>query len=107
MLDRRELLAGAAALGLSYGAFGAPAFADDKPKKGGTLRLGMEGGSASDLPYNLSDYHVLVVPNGFTNFSKPDGTGAYALESFQPGVRILTKNTGHYWKPNRAWYDSI
>lgn len=35
------------------------------------------------------------------------GTGAYALESFQPGVRVLTKNTGHYWKPDRAWFDSI
>src|SRR3978361_2295116 len=47
-LDRRELLAGAAALGLSYGSFDTPAFAADTPKKGGTLRLGMEGGSASD-----------------------------------------------------------
>ena len=215
ILDRRELLAGASALGLAFGAMNGPAFAADTPKKGGTLRLGMEGGSASDsidprtyadsvpisygyqifngmveidkdgnatgelleswetkpgatdwvfnvrkgvtfhsgktldaddiiyslnlhrgetksaakdllsaitdikkvnanqvaitlssgnadLPYNLSDYHILVVPNGFTDFSKPDGTGAYALESFQPGVRILTKNTGHNWKPNRA-----
>ena len=33
----------------------------------------------ADLPYNLSDYHVLVVPNGFTDWAKPDGTGAYAL----------------------------
>ena len=220
ILDRRELMAGAGALGLAFGAMGGPALADDAPKKGGTLRLGMEGGSASDsldprtyadsvpisygyqiwnglveidkdgnasgelleswetkpgatewifnvrkgvtfhsgktldaddiiyslnlhrgdtksaakdllsaikdikklsanqiqitlssgnadLPYNLSDYHILVVPDGFTDFSKPDGTGAYALESFQPGVRILTKNTGHYWKTGRAWFDSI
>jgi len=220
IIDRRELLAGASALGLAFGAMGGPALAADTPKKGGTLRLGMEGGSASDsldprtyadsvpisygyqiwngmveidpqgnangelleswetkpgatewifnvrkgvtfhsgktldaddiiyslnlhrgetksaakdllsaitdikkinanqvgitlsagnadLPYNLSDYHILAVPNGFTDFSKPDGTGAYALESFQPGVRILTKNTGHYWKPNRGWFDSV
>jgi peptide/nickel transport system substrate-binding protein len=220
LMDRRELLAGAAALGLSAGLAGWPAMAADTPKKGGTLRLGMEGGSASDsldprtyadsipisygyqifngfveldekgeakgelleswetkpgatewifnvrkgiqfhsgktldaddiiyslnlhrgetksaakdlisaisdikklsptqigitlssgnadLPYNLTDYHLLVVPNGFTNWAKPDGTGAYALESFEPGVRVLTKNTGHYWKPNRAWFDSV
>ncbi|RYB05987.1 ABC transporter substrate-binding protein [Lichenibacterium ramalinae] len=220
VLDRRDLMTSAAALGLAFGALGGPALAEDAPKKGGTLRLGMEGGSASDsldprtyadsvpidygyqifngmveigdngeavgelleswetkpgatewvfnvrkgitfhsgktldaddivyslnlhrgdtksaakdllsaisdvkklgpnqigitlstgnadLPYNLSDYHVLVVPNGFTNWAKPDGTGAYALESFEPGVRVLTKNTGHYWKPNRAWYDSV
>lgn len=220
MVDRRELLAGASALGLAWGLAGTPAFAADTPKKGGTLRLGMEGGSASDsldprtyadsvpisygyqiwngmveigangdatgelleswetkpgatdwifnvrkgvtfhsgktldaddiiyslnihrgetksaakdllsaikeikkvnanqvaitlstgnadLPYNLSDYHILVVPNGFTDFSKPDGTGAYQLESFEPGVRIMTKNTGHYWKEGRAHFDSI
>ena len=46
VLDRRELMAGAAALGLGYGV--GPAFAQEKPKKGGTLKLGMEGGSASD-----------------------------------------------------------
>ena len=220
LLDRRELLAGAAALGLAAGPFGSMARAAETPKKGGTLRMGMEGGSASDsldprtyadsipisygyqifnglveldeqgnakgelleswetkpgatewvfnvrkgiefhsgkkldaddiiyslnlhrgetksaakdllsaitdvkklsptqvgitlsagnadLPYNLTDYHMLVVPNGFTDWSKPDGTGAYQLESFEPGVRVLTKNTGRYWKPNRAWFDSI
>src|SRR4051812_22609165 len=46
IVDRRELLAGAAALGLSFSASGARAA--DTPKQGGTLRLGMEGGSASD-----------------------------------------------------------
>ena len=219
-LDRRQLLAGASALGLTFGPMSGSARADDAPKKGGTLRMGMEGGSASDsidfrtytdsihisygyqifngmveiaqdgsasgelleswetkpgatdwvfnvrkgvtfhsgktldaddiiyslnlhrgetkspakdllsaiidikklsptqvgitlsagnadLPYNLSDYHILVVPNGFSDWAKPDGTGAYALESFEPGVKVVTKNTGHYWKPNRGWFDSI
>ncbi|MDX7950073.1 ABC transporter substrate-binding protein [Lichenihabitans sp. Uapishka_5] len=220
LLDRRTLLAGAASLGLSASPFGSLARAAEAPKKGGTLRLGMEGGSASDsldprtyadsvpisygyqlfngfveldqdgnakgelleswetkpgatewvfnvrkgiefhsgkkldaddivyslnlhrgetksaakdllsaitevkklsptqiaitlssgnadLPYNLTDYHMLVVPNGFTDWAKPDGTGAYQLESFEPGVRVLTKNTGRYWKPDRAWFDSV
>jgi peptide/nickel transport system substrate-binding protein len=222
ILDRRELMAGAAALGLGFGlGFGAgPAFAADTPKKGGTLRLGMEGGSPSDsldpttyadsipisygwqiwngltevdekgniagelaesfepkpgakewvfnirkgipftsgktldaddviyslnlhrgetksgakdlmssitdikkldthqilitlssgdadLPYIFADYHILIVPNNFKDFSKPDGTGAFALESFEPGVRVITKNKGNYWKPNRGNFDSI
>ena len=218
VLDRRELMAGAAALGLGYGV--SPAFAQEKPKKGGTLKLGMEGGSASDsldprtyadsipisygwqiwnglveidehgnpspelaesweakpgattwifnirkgipftsgktldaddviyslnlhrgetksgakdllsgisdikkltanqieitlssadagFPSVFADYHVLIVPNGFKDFSKPDGTGAFQLESFEPGVRVLTKNKGNYWKPNRGNFDSI
>jgi peptide/nickel transport system substrate-binding protein len=221
ILDRRQLITGAAALGLSA-TFGAlPAMAQGAPKKGGTLRLGMEGGSASDsldprtyadsiplstslmlwnclveiadngdatgelfeswevkpgatdwifnvrkgitftsgktldaddvifsinmhrgetkspakalladikeikklsptqvsivmsngnldLPYNLSDYHIIVVPNGTTDFSKPDGTGAYTLEEFQPGVRITFKRkSGNYWKPNRGNFDRV
>jgi peptide/nickel transport system substrate-binding protein len=47
------------------------------------------------------------LPNGFKDFSKPDGTGAYKLVSFEPGVRLVTKNTGNYWKPNRGNFDSI
>lgn len=221
ILDRRQLIAGAAAVGLSA-AFGtAPAFAQSTPKKGGTLRLGMEGGSPSDslnpltyadsipiamslmlwnnlvevadngdatgelfekwevkpgaadwtfhvrkgitftsgktldaddviysinmhrgetkspakslladitdvkkidantvqilmkngnldLPYNLSDYHIIVVPNGFKDWAKPDGTGAFTLEEFQPGVRATFKRkSGNYWKPNRGNFDRV
>jgi peptide/nickel transport system substrate-binding protein len=219
VIDRRELMAGAAALGLSLGA--RSAYAADAPKKGGTLRLGMEGGSASDsldprtyadsipisygwqlwnglveigengdpqgelaesweakpgakewvfnirkdipftsgkildaddviyslnmhrgetksgakdlmagisdikklaknqilitlssgdagLPSIFADYHILIVPNNFTDFSKPDGTGAFDLEHFEPGVRVLTKRKkGTYWKPGRGNFDSI
>jgi peptide/nickel transport system substrate-binding protein len=219
ILDRRDLMTGAAALGLSLGARGA--FAAETPKKGGTLRLGMEGGSASDsldprtyadsipisygwqlwnglveigadgnpspelaesweakpgavdwifnirkgvtfgsgktldaddviyslnmhrgqtksgakdlmagisdikklgpnqiqitlasgdagLPSIFADYHILIVPNNFTDFSKPDGTGAFELDHFEPGVRVLTKlKKGGYWKPDRGNFDSI
>ncbi len=221
ILDRRQMLVGASAVGLSA-AFGSlPAMAADAPKKGGTLRIGMEGGSPSDsldprtyadsipismslmlwnnlvevadngdatgelfeswevkpgatdwifnirkgitftsgktldaddviysinlhrgetkspakslmadisdikkinanqvqilmsngnldLPFNLSDYHIIVVPAGTTDFSKPDGTGAFTLEEFQPGVRATFKRKpGNYWKPNRGNFDRV
>ena len=48
ILDRRQLILGASALGLSTTFAASPAMAQAKPKKGGTLRLGLEGGSASD-----------------------------------------------------------
>lgn len=221
LLDRRHWLLGASAVGLSAALGSMPAMAQNTPKKGGTLRLGMEGGSPSDnldprtyadsipiamslmlwnnlvevsdtgeatgelfekwevkpgaadwtftirkgitftsgktldaddviysinmhrgetkspakallsditeikkinanqiqilmsngnldLPYNLSDYHIMVVPNGYTDFSKPDGTGAYVLEEFQPGVRATFKRKpGTYWKPNRGNFDRV
>jgi peptide/nickel transport system substrate-binding protein len=220
-LDRRQLLAGSAAVGLATALAALPAQAQDKPKKGGVLRLGMEGGSASDsldprtyadsipisyslmfwnqlveidakgnatpelaesweskagaaewifnirkgitftsgksldaddviysinlhrgetkspakgilepiteikklsshqvqitrktgnadLPFVLSDYHLLIVPNGTTDFSKPDGTGAYTLVEWQPGVRIVAKRkAGNYWKAGRGNFDSV
>jgi peptide/nickel transport system substrate-binding protein len=220
-LDRRTLLTGAAAVGLSSTLGALPAMAQAKPKKGGTLRMGMEGGSPSDsldpltyadsimiatslmvynglvevadngdavgelfekwdvkpgaadwtfhvrkgitfsngktldaddviysinlhrgetkspakslladitdvkkidantvqilmksgnldLPYNLSDYHIMVVPNGFKDWGKPIGTGAYLLEEFQPGVRSTFKRkSGDYWKPNRGNFDRV
>ena len=222
ILDRRELMAGAAALGLGFGmGFGSgPALAQDAPQKGGTLRLGMTGGSPSDsldprtyadsvpisygwqicngltevdekgdikgelaesfepkqgaaswvfnlrkgitfsngktldaddviyslnlhrgetksgakdlmstitdikklspsqieftlksgdadFPYVFADYHILIVPNEFNDFSKLVGTGAFELESFEPGVRVITKNHGNYWKPNRGNFESV
>ena len=48
IVDRRELMAGAAALGLGLGFGAGPSIGAEAPKKGGTLKLGMEGGSASD-----------------------------------------------------------
>ena len=48
ILDRRQLITGASALGLSAVFGSMPAMAQGAPKKGGVLRLGMEGGSPSD-----------------------------------------------------------
>ncbi len=61
---------------------------------------------SADLPYVLSDYHVLIVPEG-SDFTKPIGTGPYVIESFEPGVRTLAKRNPDYWKEGRAWADSV
>ena len=68
------------------------AITDIKKLSATQIAITLSSGNA-DLPYNLSDYHILVVPNGFTDFSKPDGTGAYALETFEPGVRVWSPRT--------------
>jgi peptide/nickel transport system substrate-binding protein len=61
----------------------------------------------ADLPYLLSDYHLMVVPDGFTDWAKPIGTGGYVLESFEPGVRAVTHRQPNYWKTGNAWVDTI
>ncbi|MBL0375453.1 ABC transporter substrate-binding protein [Rhizobium sp. KVB221] len=55
-----------------------------------------------DLHYALSDYHILVVPAGFTDWANPIGTGAFTVESFDPGVRCVLRNVGNYWKEGRG-----
>lgn len=52
----------------------------------------------ADLPYLMTDYHLLIQPDG----GKDDpaaaiGTGPYVLKSAEPGVRfVLEKNPNHW-----------
>ena len=39
-----------------------------------------------------------MVPDGFKDWAKPVGTGAFVLENYDPGVRIRLKKTRPYWK---------
>ncbi|WP_284735919.1 ABC transporter substrate-binding protein [Dongia deserti] len=69
------------------------------------VKIALEAPDA-DLPYVLSDYHVLVVPKDFTDWSNPIGTGGYKLENFEPGVRAILTNRGGYWKEGRCNLES-
>ena len=83
-LDRRQLMSGAAALGLAGSLTALPALAQSTPKKGGTLRLGMEGGSASDsldprtyadsipISYSLMFWNQLVEIDAICTGAKPN-----------------------------------
>lgn len=66
----------------------------------------LDAGNA-DLPVLLGDYHLVVVPNGHTDWDKPIGTGAYVLESFEPGVRAYFTSRGDYWKSGRGNFEAI
>ncbi|WP_237155481.1 ABC transporter substrate-binding protein [Oryzibacter oryziterrae] len=70
------------------------------------IKITLTSGNA-DLPFILSDYHLMVVPKDFTDWANPIGTGGYVLESFDPGVRIVTKKRDGYWKAGRAYVDAI
>ena len=59
----------------------------------------------ADFPYTLTDYHLMMVPNGFKDWAKPVGTGAFVIEKFDPGVRITLKKRPDYWKEGRGWLD--
>ncbi len=77
-------------------------------KKLGPNQVGITMSSGNvDLPYLLSDYHFFVVPNGWTDWMKPVGTGGYTLDVFEPGIRSITRKRADYWKPGRAHVDAI
>ena len=60
----------------------------------------------ADLPYSLTDYHILMVPDGFKDWANPVGTGAFLLEKFDPGVRIALKRNPDYWKEGSGHLDA-
>lgn len=52
----------------------------------------------ADLPYLMADYHLMIQPDGgFDNPGAAIGTGAYILESDEPGVRQIYKRNPNYW----------
>ena len=51
----------------------------------------LKSGNA-DLPYLLTDYHLVIQPNGgLDNPTAAIGTGPYEMESNEPGVRFVGK----------------
>ncbi|HUF87655.1 MAG TPA: ABC transporter substrate-binding protein [Thermohalobaculum sp.] len=74
---------------------------------GDDLVIELESGDA-DLPYLLSDYHLIIQPDGGVDAPEAAiGTGPYTVELNEPGVRhMMTRRDGH-WMENWAWFDSV
>jgi peptide/nickel transport system substrate-binding protein len=70
------------------------------------IAIRLDQGNA-DLPTLLADYHMLVVPDGFNDWSHPIGTGAFRFESFEPGVSASTIRNPDYWKPDRGSVEAV
>jgi peptide/nickel transport system substrate-binding protein len=73
---------------------------------GDNLVIELEAGNA-DLPYLLSDYHLMIQPNGgFDDPAAGIGTGAYTVEVDEPGVRHSFVRRSDYWREDWGYYDS-
>jgi len=68
----------------------------------------LSGGSA-DFPMVMTDYHLTICPKGTEGpeFEKGVGTGAYILESWEPGVRAFATRNPNYWKAGRGHFDAV
>ena len=65
----------------------------------------LDGGNA-DFPYILADSHLLIMPEGAAP-AAGIGTGAFILESFEPGVRAQTKRDPNHWRNDRGFVASV
>lgn len=63
----------------------------------------------ADLPYLLSDYHLIIQPNGgLDNPAAGIGTGPYKLVSDEPGVRHVWERNEDDWDgANRGYADRV
>ncbi len=66
-------------------------------------------GPNADFPYVVSDYHLIILPSmdGKVDPSAGIGTGAYAIEKFEPGVRTVSKRNENYFKSDAAYFDGV
>lgn len=63
----------------------------------------------ADFAYLMSDYHVVIVPEGTTGdqWNEGVGTGPFILESWKPGVRAYTTRNPNYFKEGRPYFDAV
>ncbi|MCX7287787.1 MAG: ABC transporter substrate-binding protein [Rhodobacterales bacterium] len=62
----------------------------------------------ADLPYLLSDYHLVVQPKGgVDNPNAAIGTGTWKLVTAEPGVRYTFEKNPADWDATRGHYDGV
>jgi peptide/nickel transport system substrate-binding protein len=69
------------------------------------FKVVLKSGDA-DFLYSLTDYHMLVVPDGFKDWANPVGTGAFLADKYDPGVRIALKKNPDFYKEGRGHLDA-
>ena len=100
MLRHSDEKAESAALGLMGGI-------DTMKVDGDNFIVNLKEANA-DLPYLLSDYHLVIQPNGGRdNPADGIGTGPYSIEVNEPGVRQVCKRFENHWDQTRGHVDQV
>jgi len=71
-----------------------------------TIVFTLDGGNA-DFPYLISDFHLNILPavDGKADALSGVGTGPYALDKFEPGVKGTGKRFANYH--GTTWFDAV
>lgn len=71
-----------------------------------TLKVELKSGDAG-FPYVLADYHLGIVPDGFVDWSRPIGTGPFAMKSYDAGVKSYAERNKTYFRNNHPYVDAV
>ena len=58
----------------------------------------------ADLPFLITDYHLLIQPEGSTDDGV--GTGGYIVREYRPGEVAMLERNPDYWGDG-CWFDSV
>ncbi|MEM6636553.1 MAG: ABC transporter substrate-binding protein [Pseudomonadota bacterium] len=62
----------------------------------------------ADLPYLLTDYHLMIQPNGGKDAPNAAvGTGPYTVADHEPGVRTVFEKNPNYWRDGLGYAATI
>lgn len=62
----------------------------------------------ADLPYLMSDYHLIIQPNGGMDTPADGvGCGAFKILEEEPGVRYAFERFANYWDDSRAHFAGL
>lgn len=77
-------------------------------KDGDTAVFDLSAGSA-DFPVLLSEYMLSILPSkdGAASWEPAVGSGAYRLETLEPGVKAVLARNPDYFMPERGNFESI
>jgi len=70
------------------------------------VKFSLEAPNA-DMPQLLAWPNTVVVPDGFTNFANPVGTGPFRLSLLEPGVRMVAARNDSYHFEGRPYVDEV
>lgn len=59
----------------------------------------------ADLPYLMTDYHIIIQPNGgMDNPAEGVSAGPYRIVSDEPGVRHVGQRFENFWQPDKEGF---
>ena len=61
----------------------------------------------ADMPALLSDYHLQIMPDGYSQWETFMGTGPFIMKEAEPGVRYLGVRNPNYWRTGKPYFDEV